>query len=421
MRSIELFAGCGGLGFGIAEAGFEHVLVVENDARACATLRFNAERGVNHFRDWRVEQVDVRDVDFSRMAGTIDLVSGGPPCQPFSIGGKHKGPTDQRNMWPEAIRAVRESRPKAFVFENVRGLLRPAFSDYLDFIRLQLSYPSVINDGNWRIGLEKLGKLAEKGEPPEYHVVIQGINAADYGVPQKRHRAIVMGVRSDIATHVVFPRPTHSREALVWSQRITGEYWRRHGVPENGRPRMTASDRQLLKKLKQRGIAPAELPWVTVRDVISNLPKPSKKETVLNHLLHPGARSYAGHTGSVLDGPAKALKAGAHGVPGGENSLVIRSGKVRYFTVREMARLHGLPDEFGTDESWVSSIKQLGNAVPVQVGRTFGRAIVTLVEEVGPRSNTAVVRIKPNKRTGHFSQDSDRHYSRSNLNLVDII
>ena len=140
MKSSELFAGCGGLAYGTAEAGFEHALVAEIDRSACATLLFNAEKGVRHFRDWPVVAADVRSVDFKQM-GSLDLLSGGPPCQPFSIGGSHKGPSDYRNMWPEALRAVKEARPRAFLFENVRGLLRPAFASYLEFLQLSLAYP----------------------------------------------------------------------------------------------------------------------------------------------------------------------------------------------------------------------------------------------------------------------------------------
>jgi DNA (cytosine-5)-methyltransferase 1 len=100
-----------------------------------------------------------------------------------------------------------------------------------------------------------------------------------------------------------------------------------------------------------------------------------KSESLPNHLLHPGARVYTGHTGSSWDEPAKALKAGAHGVPGGENIVVSGDGRVRYFTIREMARLQGMPDKFEIDETWQTSIKQLGNAVPVEVGYVFGKAI----------------------------------------------
>src|SRR5688500_17094757 len=126
MRSLELFAGCGGLALGLAPAGFKHDVVIESDDASVATLRDNKNRKIAHVRDWEIKQCDTRDFDFRYVDG-VELLSGGPPCQPFSIGGLHLGPRDPRNMWPEAIRAVREIRPKAFILENVRGLFRPAF------------------------------------------------------------------------------------------------------------------------------------------------------------------------------------------------------------------------------------------------------------------------------------------------------
>lgn len=377
--SIELFAGCGGLALGVAQAGFDHVMVIENDPRACGTITSNKKRRVKHYADWPVEQADVRDIDFSQWAGKIDLVSGGPPCQPFSIGGSHKGPTDIRNMWPEALRAVEEIRPKAFVFENVRGLLRPAFSEYLEFLRLQLSWPEIhARTNNWKDTLKKLKQYEKKrGAVPDYHIVIRGVNAADYGASQKRHRAIFMGIRSDIADEAIFPDPTHSMEALVWDQRISRKYWDRHNISAKMGSAMSESEKQALVRLRSQNVKPKETPWKTVRDTIGDLPRPfSKSEPLANHRLHPGARIYAGHTGSSWDEPAKALKAGVHGVPGGENVVVSKDGYVRYFTVREMARLQGMPDTFAIDETWLSSIKQLGNAVPVEIGRVFGKSVL---------------------------------------------
>lgn len=378
MKSIELFAGCGGLALGIAEAGFSHVLVAERDVQATSTLQSNKKRGLRHIREWPLFEGDVRDIDYSKLEA--DLVAGGPPCQPFSIGGKHKGPSDTRNMWPEAIRAVRELHPKAFVFENVRGLLRPAFENYLEFLKLQLAFADITADGGlpWEMEMAKLkARIRASGAKPRYTVLVQGINAADYGAPQKRHRAIIMGVRTDIAQTFEFPRPTHSREALVWSQRVDGSYWERHGISKRKRPPISDADAFILARIKD-GDKPTELPWVTVRDAIADLPKPTvNKEAISGHRLHPGARIYPPrHTGSSWDEPAKALKAGAHGVPGGENILAPGDGTVRYFTVREMARLQGLPDTFRImGGEWRSPTRQLGNAVPVHVGRMFGQAI----------------------------------------------
>src|SRR6266513_3179196 len=200
MRSVELFAGCGGLALGVARAGFEHDFVVECDADSVDTLNENKKRKLKHVRHWEIEQRDSRELDF-RSLEVVDLLSGGPPCQPFSIGGKHLGPRDPRNMWPEAIRAVREIRPKAFLLENVRGLFRPDFSHYHDYIILQLTYPDFKRraDKSWRGHLARLRRHAKgRGEGRgDYRVLARAINAADYGAPQKRHRAIFIGIASE--------------------------------------------------------------------------------------------------------------------------------------------------------------------------------------------------------------------------------
>jgi DNA (cytosine-5)-methyltransferase 1 len=119
-------------------------------------------------------------------------------------------------------------------------------------------------------------------------------------------------------------------------------------------------------------------PWRTVRDAISDLPHPENIDlasSIPNHVYIPGARSYPGHTGSPLDEPAKTLKAGVHGVPGGENMLVQPSGEVRYFTVREAARLQTFPDDYYFPCSWGESMRQIGNAVPVHLAYIIASSI----------------------------------------------
>ena len=117
MRSVELFSGCGGLALGLTRAGFQHELMVEWDFDAVETVLYNKRRGIRHVRHWPIEQTDVRKICWADFAG-IDLIAGGPPCQPFAINGKHLGHKDRRDMWPEAIRAVHEAQPRGFVFES---------------------------------------------------------------------------------------------------------------------------------------------------------------------------------------------------------------------------------------------------------------------------------------------------------------
>lgn len=383
MRSIELFAGCGGLALGVARAGFEHDIVVECDNDSVATLNENKKRKIKHVRHWEIAQYDTRDLDFRDLKG-VDLLSGGPPCQPFSVGGLHLGPRDPRNMWPEAIRAVHELRPKAFILENVRGLFRPAFTRYLNYIMLQLSYPEIgPKDGEaWTHHLRRLRQHAESrsGKKRSYRVLSRAINAADYGAAQKRHRAIFIGLRSEYGDEWEFSAPTHSQEALAWSKHVERDYWKRHDARRIVEP-SSESEAQALKRVLRRDETPSEKPWITVRDVIADLPAPTKREKISGHWLHPGATAYAKHTGSCLDEPAKALKAGDHGVPGGENMLADRQGNVRYFTIREMARLQGFPDEFVVHGSWKAATRQLGNAVPTTIGESVGSAVMKLLRK----------------------------------------
>jgi DNA (cytosine-5)-methyltransferase 1 len=381
MRSVELFAGCGGLALGVARAGFSHDIIVERDSDSVTTLNENKKRKVKHVRNWEIAQYDTRELDFRALNG-VDLLSGGPPCQPFSIGGLHLGQRDPRNMWPEAIRAIRELRPKSFILENVRGLFRPAFSRYLEYITLQLSFPEVLaRDGEaWSSHLVRLRKLSEspRGKGPGYRVLSRAINAADYGAAQKRHRAIFIGLASEYGDDWDFPEPTHSQEALAWSKHVELDYWDRHGARRVCEP-ASAFEGQALQRVLAADKKPRKKAWVTVRDVIADLPTPSKREKIEGHWQHPGARAYPNHTGSCLDEPAKALKAGDHGVPGGENMLANSRGGVRYFTVREMARLQGFPDDFIVGGSWKAATRQLGNAVPTTIGECMGKAVMKLL------------------------------------------
>ncbi len=143
MKSIELFVGAGGLGLGIEKAGFKQVLSVEKNSQCCKTILYNKLLGIPELNDWHVINDDIKNVDFKKHEGIITLVSGGPPCQPFSLGGKHLGYLDIRDTFPETIRAIKEIKPKTFIFENVYGLTRKTFTNYFEYTILQLSYPEL--------------------------------------------------------------------------------------------------------------------------------------------------------------------------------------------------------------------------------------------------------------------------------------
>ena len=376
MKSIELFAGAGGLGLGLERCGFRPEKVVEWDKWCCDTLQENKERNVPYLKHWNVYCGDVRQVNFDELAG-IDLVSGGPPCQPFSMGGKHQAISDSRDMFPQAVRAVREVKPKAFVFENVKGLTRKSFQSYFQYIQLQLQHPDIeAKQGEtWVDHLERLENhhLSRRRSGLHYNIVARVLNAADYGVPQTRERVFIVGFRDDLDVDWHFPRATHSREALAWDQFRSGDYWDRHEVAKKDR----YIDKRLENISKRLDFKPDELPWSTVRDAISDLPEPRTIPTKdwPHHRLQPGARSYKGHTGSPIDLPSKTLKAGVHGVPGGENMVLNVDGSVRYFSVRESARLQTFPDDYVFHGSWSETMRQLGNAVPVELAASVGRGM----------------------------------------------
>ncbi|MGX1309496.1 DNA (cytosine-5)-methyltransferase 1 [Amorphus suaedae] len=368
MKSIELFVGAGGLGIAASRAGFEPAAVIDWDKWACDTIRMNQARGLEPFTHWDVVQCDVREFEFGNVSGPIDLVTGGPPCQPFSLGGRHKAYLDDRDMFPQAVRAVRTLQPRAFVFENVKGLTRSTFSSYLEYIRLQLRHPHLEShkQETWLDHLSRLEDYETAGISGdiEYNIVMRVLNAANYGVPQRRERIFIVGFRSDLAFDWHFPPETHSQDALLWSQWRSGEYWDLNCVATRDRP---AAGSGASRAMRLDG-PPSKDAWVTVREAISDLPDPEIQPELAvryhDHRYMPGARSYPGHTGSPLDEPAKTLKAGVHGVPGGENMLRRPDGTLRYFTIRESARLQTFPDEMIFHGSWTETMRQLGNAVP---------------------------------------------------------
>jgi DNA (cytosine-5)-methyltransferase 1 len=400
--SLELFSGGGGLAIAMHASGFRHLLLNEYDRRACDTLRLN--RAVNLQDEmpspatledpWPIIEGDVHKVDFEQLAKKVDVVAGGVPCQPWSLGGVHRGYEDPRNLWPEFARAVRETSPKAFLAENVRGLLRPSFAVYWEYTLRCLRMPYLTKrDGeewpehNARLADEERCKSFYPSE--RYRVTVHPVNAADYGVPQIRHRVFTVGVQAGHEIEFTWPRPTHSERALVAAQ-ASGEYWDRHQLDHRAPSRTTRGE----------GDESAS-PWRTLRDAITYtpdgqsdpLPEPlgHKKDHPrwVHHYGWDGARVYPGHTPNDLDLPAKTVKAGVHGVPGGETVLRRENGSIRYMTVREVARVMTFPDDWKLAGPRGEQMRQLGNAVPVELGKVASGAIASILE--------------PSVRTAHAS------------------
>ena len=378
MRSIEVFSGTGGLAKGLEIVGFDHVGFVEFNKHACASLRSN-------FQADRVFEGDIRDYDFKVHSG-VDVVAGGPPCQPFSLGGKHEAFDDTRDMFPAATAAIATMAPKGFLFENVKGLLRDSFSAYFKYVLLRLTFPDAKIPANkhWREHLIELQALDfDQYQGLKYRVKHKLLNAADFGVPQCRERVVIVGIRADLNLNWQFPEPTHSEQTLLWEKNVSGAYWDRHGIEPDEREPISKELRDRVIRAGRRSdlFLPDRAAWRTVRDALKGVPHPLAAHGIPDHVYRGGAKSYAGHTGSDVDLPAKTIKAGVHGVPGGENMVRYRDGSVRYFTVFEAKRLQTFPDNFVISGAWGEALRQIGNAVPVVLAEKLGESLHRLLSE----------------------------------------
>jgi len=171
-NSLEICAGAGGQALGLERAGFAHAELVEFESAACATLRANRS-------GWRVIQGDVRNYSALHLKG-IELLAGGVPCPPFSHAGKQLGADDERDLFPEALRLVDETRPIAVMLENVRGLLDGVFEPYREAV------------------LQTLKKLGYSGE-------WRLLQASDFDVPQLRPRSVLVALRDEVSYHFNWP------------------------------------------------------------------------------------------------------------------------------------------------------------------------------------------------------------------------
>ena len=383
LQSLELFAGAGGLVLGTELAGFKSVAAVEWNKWATETLDENKARGFPLVKDARVICGDVRSLNYSEFPTNLDLVSGGPPCQPFSIGGKHKAFNDDRDMFSAYANVIANLKPRAFIIENVKGLTRASFANYLAYIEHRMSMPEVFQrpGETWPEHLKRLEeeKSSSGDKGVRYTTFRQLFNAADFGAAQRRERVFIVGFREDQDVHWSFPTATHGADELLYSQWVSGEYWDRHKVSKKDRGEVPTRLKSKISRLRERNFSEGLKPWRTVRDALQGLPPPRtnglETKGILNHRLQSGAKAYVGHTGSPIDMPAKTLKAGDHGVPGGENMMVMPDGTMRYFTVREAARLQGFPDGYIFHGAWSEAMRQLGNAVPVMLAQAVASSV----------------------------------------------
>lgn len=321
---IELFAGAGGLALGLEEAGIEGKLFVEFDQRACETLRENRP-------DWNVVEDDVANVDFSEYKGKIDVVSGGAPCQAFSYAGKRLGFGDTRGtLFAEFARCVREVQPKMFLFENVKGLLSHDKGRTFKTIKHEF---------------ESLG----------YEIDYKVLNAAYFGVGQKRQRLIVIGIRSDLKDKIDFEYPKEDGEMTILRDVLKD-------VPDS--PYQPYSE----KKRKVMELVPAGGCWV-------DLPEEVAKDYMGKSYYSGGGRRGMARRIS-WDEPSLTLTTS----PSQKQTERCHPEETRPFTVREYARIQSFPDEWKFCGGLSDQYKQIGNAVPVELARRIGLEIIKALD-----------------------------------------
>lgn len=320
--SIELFAGGGGTALGLEYAGLQHLLLNEFDKDCVATLKQNRPK-------WNVIHGDVAKVDFTPWEGKVDIVQGGFPCQSFSYAGKRLGFGDTRGtLFHEFARCVKEVKPKIALGENVRGLL---------------------NHDNGKT-LETMVKvLSSLG----YKVTHKVVKAQYLDVPQKRERLIILAIREDLDIPFIFPK---EKDYTISIQEAL------EGVPAS------AGQTYPEKKRKILGLIPPGGYW---RD----LPVELQKE-------YMGASYYlgGGKTGMARrlswDEPSLTLTC----APAQKQTERCHPTETRPLTVREYARIQTFPDDWEFVGSVTSQYKQIGNAVPVNLGYHIGKCIISMLD-----------------------------------------
>ncbi len=322
---IDLFSGAGGLSLGLEAAGLNCVAAVEMNRDACETFAFR-------HRAASIHDVPIQQVDFSKYSG-IPLVVGGPPCQPFSAGGKGLASGDTRDMIPQFVRAVKEARPDVFLMENVPGLAGPTHRAYLDH------------------SLAKLSKLG-------YELVVEVLNAAEYGVPQKRRRLIVVGVRAGRAAFSI-PAPTHGprgHKAFLSAGSVLA------GVKTS-------------TSLNESKVTFAKRPDLRPSPYDGHLFNGGGRAIDLSAPSHTILASAGGNKTHFLDLDGEVPAYHQHLLRGGQPKVGSLQGG-RRLSVEESAALQTFPKAMKFAGSRSSQYAQIGNAVPPGLGKVLGKALV---------------------------------------------
>jgi DNA (cytosine-5)-methyltransferase 1 len=328
--SIELFAGAGGLAIGLEKAGFKAVALNELDKDACTTLRNNRPQ-------WNVIEGDVRNINFTSFKG-IDFLSGGFPCQAFSYAGKQLGFDDTRGtLFFEFARAIKESKPKVFLAENVRGLLQH------DRGRTIATIKSVILDLGYTL------------------VEPRVLKAIFYQVPQKRERLMFVGIRNDLVKLAKYQWPSPYKRVFVLRDALKRGELYKSDVPKSAGQVYPKRKRKILSLVPSGGC------W---RD----LPDKLQREYMKGSYFLGGGKTGMARRLS-WDAPSLTLTCS----PAQQQTERCHPDESRPLTIREYARIQTFPDDWDFAGSTASQYKQIGNAVPINLAFAMGRSLVALL------------------------------------------
>ena len=338
-KVLELFAGAGGLAVGMEKAGIKCVALNEIDKWACQTLRENRP-------NWNVLEGDIKSFNFTEYNNTVDIVTGGFPCQAFSYAGKKLGLKDARGtLFYEFARAVKEVNPLICIGENVKGLLSHEKGKTIE------GMISILNEIGYNV------------------VPVKVLKAIKYKVPQKRERVILVGVRKDIDLKYEYPKPHNKIYNLIDALK-KGELYDCN-VPKSEGSKYPEHKKVVLDLVPQKGY------W-------RNLPLNIQKEYMgKSFYLGGGKTGIARRIG--WDEPSLTLTCS----PAQKQTERCHPEKTRPFTVREYARIQTFPDDWKFMGSVSQQYKQIGNAVPCNLGQEIGYSIIKFLNEYYSKLNSS--------------------------------
>lgn len=333
-KSIELFAGAGGLALGLEQAGFEGILFNECDKYACQTLRQNRPK-------WNILEQDICTVDFREYHNEVDVLSGGFPCQAFSYAGKGEGFNDIRGtMFFEFARAINEVHPKVILGENVKGLLNHDKGRTIATIKRTLT----------NLGYELI-------EP-------RVLNAVNFRVPQKRERVFIVGIRNDLAQGVKFDWPIPYHRVMTMMDALKAGELFLTDVPKSQGQVYPRHKKMVLDLVPQGGC------W---RDLPDDIARSYMKKS---YFLSGGRTGMARRLG--WHEPSLTLTCS----PAQNQTERCHPDETRPLTVREYARIQTFPDDWEFSGSMAQQYKQIGNAVPVNLAYTVALSIRKILKQI---------------------------------------